>query len=187
MSRPLGLPVGSVRAVCLLSLAARAVLELREHHPIPTWLWAALLLSAAAYFSARAAHASTSHADGAVAVAPRRPPLWLPVGTIRLLFLGAVAYGSWLYFKDHRLTEDVQPLVIVIGAFVAGVLMRWFLAQVKRPEDASTLLFEHLQGFAAVAAAAGLVAIAVTHRTTELEFWVEPTLAAICTYYAGAR
>jgi len=183
MARPLGLPVGSVRALCLVGLGARALLTLREHHPVETWLWAALLVSAAAYFSARAAarpHVPVTDAG------TQRHPLGLPAGTIRITFLGAVAYGCWLYFKDHRLTEDLQPLVIVIGAFVIGVVMRWFFAQVKRPEDASTLFFEHLQGFAAVAAAAGLVAIAVTHREVD-QPWMEPTLAAVCTYYAGLR
>jgi hypothetical protein len=186
MARPLGLPVGSVRAVCLLGLAARVILDLREHHTVAPWLWAALLVSAAAYFAARAAHASTHHAGSPVPAAPRRHPLGLPVGTVRILFLGAVAYGAWLYFKDHRLTEEAQPLVIVIGAFVAGVLMRWFFAQVRRPEDQSTLFFEHMQGFVAVAAAVGLVAIAATQRT-DVDPWIQPTLAAVCSYYAGVR
>jgi hypothetical protein len=185
MSRPLGLPKGSVRALCLLGLAARAVLTLRENHAVEPWLWAALIVSGAAYFAARAA--THYPPTGAEPPPGHHHPLWLPPGTIRILFLCAVAYGSWLYFRQHRLTEDLQPLVIVIGAFLAGVLMRWFLAQVRRPEDASSLIFEHLQAFAAVAAAAGLVAIAVTHRDVELAPWVEPTLAAICTYYAGAR
>src|SRR5262245_50549175 len=103
MARPLGLPVGSVRALCLLGLTARAILTLRESPPVEPWLWAALLVTAVAYFSARAA--SRAPADGAEP-ARRTHPLGLPRGTIRILFLAAAAYGAYLYFKEPRPTED---------------------------------------------------------------------------------
>lgn len=184
MTRPLGLPVGSVRALCLIGLAARTILDLQEHRGVASWLGAALLVCAAAYFASRAARGHALLDD--TGSRPRHP-LGLPVGSIRLLFLAAVSYGAWLWFRDHRLTESEQPLVIVVGAFVIGVLVRWFLAQVRRPEDASTLAFEHLQAFIAIVAVGGLVALAVTHRTDDVSSWIQPTLAAACTYYFGVR
>ena len=60
----------------------------------------------------------------------------------------------------------------------------------KLPNDsapyASTLVFEHLQALACVAAAGGLVAFAAT-GTAGTHDWIEPGLAAACTYYAGVR
>ncbi|MBL9087042.1 MAG: hypothetical protein JNM10_07840 [Planctomycetia bacterium] len=187
MPRPLGLPVGSIRALTLLALAARAVLDLRADGGIASWLGAALLVCAAAYFASRASRdhvvVSGSAADGT----KPRPPLGLPTGTVRFLFLVAISYGAWLWFKDHRLTESQQPLVIVVGAFAIGVLVRWFLAQVRPPTDASTLLFEHVQSFVVLIAAAGLVTLRITGKVDEVDPWIQPTLAAACTYYAGVR
>src|SRR5262245_48652528 len=99
MARPLGLPVGSVRALCLLGLTARVILTLRANHPVEPWLWAAVIVTAVAYFSARSA--TRSSADGG-APARRAEPLGLPRGTIRIVFLAAAAYGAYLYFKEPR-------------------------------------------------------------------------------------
>src|SRR5262245_8800495 len=97
MARPLGLPVGSVRALCLLGLAARVILTLRENHAVEPWLWAAVIVTAVAYFSSRAA--TRSSVDGGAAPRPSNP-LGLPRGTIRVVFLAAAAYGAYLYFKE---------------------------------------------------------------------------------------
>lgn len=187
MNRPLGLPVGSIRALTLLALTARAVLEVRDHGGIASWLGAALLVCAAAYFASRASRDHVVVAGSAADGSKPRPPLGLPTGTIRFVFLAAISYGAWLWFREHRLSESEQPLVVVVGAFAIGVLVRWFLAQVRPPSDASTLLFEHVQSFVVLVAAAGLVTLQVTGRSAEVSSWIEPTLAAACTYYAGVR
>jgi hypothetical protein len=190
MSRPLGLPVGSVRALCLLGLCARAVIDLYERRDVAWWLIAAIVVSAAAYFASRASRPAVTAAGPVPFGTPvrrERDPLGLPRGTIRILFLAAVAVGAWLWFREHRLEETQRPVAVVVGAFFVGVVVRWFLSQVRRPDDSGTLVFEHLQGFTAVVSAAGLVVIAVTRRDAELAAWIQPSLAAVCTYYAGVR
>lgn len=187
MSRPLGLPVGSVRALVLLALTARAVLDLRAVGGVPAWLAAAVLVNAAAYFASRASRESVHEATDAFGGRKPRPPLGLPTGTVRFLFLALVGYGCWLWFKEHHIEATQQPLVVVVGAFAIGVLVRWFLAQVRPPTDTGSLLFEHLQAFVVLVAAAGLVTLRVTGQSGEVASWIEPTLAAACTYYAGAR
>ncbi len=190
MTKPLGLPVGSIRALLLLALTARGILALRCETELEPWLWVAVLVSAAAYFAAR----STTLGWGPTPPPPyqERPPLSqlplaLPRGTIRTLFLLGVGYGLWLWTRHHDIQLRTQPLILVLGAFVAGVLVRWFLGQVRRPDDTSALMIEHVQGFAALAAAAGLVWIGTKCGSLPEEWWVEPTLAAGCTFYAGAR
>ena len=79
-----------------------------------------------------------------------------PRGTIRTVFLLALGYGLWLWTRHHDLQLRSQPVILVLGAFVAGVMVRWFLGQVRSPADTSALMIEHVQGFAALAAAAGL-------------------------------
>ncbi len=197
MARPLALPVGSVRALVLLGLAARALLDLQATYTVAPWLVAALVVSAAAYVGARAMCSAMGgppappppFPTGPEGVAPRRPrpPLGLPAGTIRTLFLLAVAYGAWLWLSHHDVPEEGRPVLLVVGAFFAGVVVHAVLARARRPADTSTRLFEHAQALAAVVAAGGLVAIAATGHSASLAPWMEPTLAAVCTYYAGVR
>ncbi len=196
MHRPLGLPVGSVRALLLLALAARAVLDLREGRDLAPWLATAIIVSAAGYFASRtsgragpAPAPSAGDPAGSLAPAPRRsrPPLGLPAGTVRTLFLLAVGYGSWLWFRSHSVDGNNQGIVFVLGAFVLGVIVRWVLARLRRPEDQATLWFEHVQALVALICAGGLVAIGAGETVVSLPAWGEAALAAVAVYYVGAR
>jgi hypothetical protein len=182
MAKPLGLPVGSVRALLLLALTARGVLDLRGGRGVEPWLAVAVLVSGAAYFAARASRRGMAPLG---LDAPRpRDPLGLPGGTIRTLFLLGLGYGTWLWLRDHDLDGDRGEVAAVVIAFLAGVLLRWVLARVPRPPDVATRTIEHAQAFVALLCSAGLVAIGVTGVDAA---WSDPLLAAVCTYYAGAR
>ncbi len=199
MRRPLGLPVGSVRALLLLALAARAVLDLREGRDLAPWLATAIIVSAAGYFSARtsgrgapAPVAPPAAGDFAPSPAPAprrsRPPLGLPAGTVRTLFLLAVGYGAWLWFRrSHPVEGENLGVVFVLGAFVLGVIVRWVLARLRRPEDQATLWFEHIQALVALICAGGLVAMGAGETAVSLPSWGEAALAAVAVYYVGAR
>jgi hypothetical protein len=186
MARPLGLPVGSVRALLLLALAARAILDLRDGRGLEPWLGAAILLSGAAYFAARASRRGMGPLP---ADAPRpRDPLGLPAGTVRTLFLLAAAYGAWLFVRAHGLEGERGEVAFVVGAFAAGTLLRWALARAPRPHDQATFAYEHVQALVALLCAGGLVAMAATGGPAAATSpWVEPALGAVCVFYAGAR
>jgi MprA protease rhombosortase-interaction domain-containing protein len=183
--KPLGLPPGSVRALLLLALGARAVLDLREGAEIAPWLAATLLLCGAAYFGLR--HASR-HAPGpAVPGAPRpRPPLGLPAGTVRFFFLALVGYGAYLWIGRHGATAANAPIGWVVAGFVVGIVVRLLFARSREAEDPSTPAFWHAQALVVLAAAGGLVAFSVS-QPAGLPDWVEPFLAACVTYYFGSR
>lgn len=185
MTKPLGLPVGSVRAMLLLGLSARAVLDLQRVHDVGGWLIAAIVVSACAYFASRRFPWRSSAAS---TVAPIRPPLGLPAGTVRFVFLAIVGYGAWRWSRDHDLAPGHQPIALVVAAFWIGVMVGFFMNMVRRPDDPSTLFFDHLQAVAAVLCAGGLVWLGVEPRpAAETSTWLEPGLAAACTYYAGVR
>jgi hypothetical protein len=183
MLRPLRLPKGSVRALLLLALASRALLELRATHTLPRWLAATLVICAAAYFSARA---STPHASGAEA-GRARPPLGLPRGTVRTLFLLALGYGVWFWLQDRQIEAANVPVAWILLAFLLGVLARAVLGWVRRPDDVATWKWHHLQALVCLLAAAGLVSIAAAGHGEEVAGWVQPMLAAGIAYYFGAR
>lgn len=186
MLKPLGLPTGSVRALLLLALLARAILDLRAGAGIAPWLAVALMLGAAAYFSGRASAPRKRPGPGAE-TAPVRHPLGLPAGTVRTLVLLALAYGAWLWFRGHEPRPEDMPVAFVLGAFVLGVLVRWVLHRLAPPEDAGTTLFHHIQALVALLCAAGLVTLAATGRTAEVPDWVEPLLGSVTVYYFATR
>ena len=184
MTKPLALPVGSVRALLLLALSVTAVFELRRTHEMAEWLAAAIVISAAAYFASRHSPLRAPVPAGAV---PTKPPLGLPAGSVRILFLALAGYGGWVWSKYHGLTPEHQPMVLVIVAFWIGVLVHAFMSQVRRPEDPSTLFFDHLQALASLLCAGGLVWLAVQGAPADISPWTKPAFAAVCTYYAGVR
>ncbi len=175
--RPLNLPVGSVRALLLLTLLARVVLDLRAGHAVADWLMLALIVSGAAYFAARAAGPG---------VRAERPPLGVPAGTVRLLVLAGVGYAGWLYAREHPVDWRHLPTLWVLAAFVVGVVMRLLLTRLRIPEDSSTPRLLHVQALLTLVAAGGLVVLALRPEAGT-PGWVEPLLAAATTYYAGAR
>jgi hypothetical protein len=189
MLRPLGLPPGSVRALLLIGLGVRAILDLRTHHRIEPWLAVALLVSIAAYFSARSSAQGTAPQDPA---APKPShPLWLPAGTIRAIVLLLVAYGAWLWYRHHSIdlegARGEGAPGLLLGAFALGVVLRWALGKARRPEDVGTGLFWHLQALVALASVGGLIAIALGGLPADIPPWVEPMLAAVVVYYFGTR
>lgn len=195
--KPLGLPVGSVRALLLLGLSARAVLDLRSDGEVAPWLLTALAIAASAYFASRSAmNASRSAMNasrGALqasaagdAAGTRRHPLGLPAGSVRFLFLAALAYGGWLWWQGHEDAAARMPVVWVAGAFVLGILVRWLMVRL-RPEDVGARFFDHLLALIALISAVGLVALAVTRRDASVSDWVQPLLAAVVVHYFGSR
>ena len=116
------------------------------------------------------------------------PDLGLPRGTIRTLFLLAVAYGAWLWFRENpSFGDEVLPIVLVVGGFVAGVLERWFLALFRRPDDMGAWAVHHLQALIALIAVGGIVVVAVLDKRGEMADWMQPALAGLVTFYFGAR
>jgi hypothetical protein len=189
MLKPLGLPQGSVRALLLLGLFARAILDLRRApHETPLWLGVALVVSVVAYFSsrssARAGIAGTVPPEGAPRV---RHPLFLPAGTIRTIVLVLVGYGAWLWFRHHDVRLGAVPTAWVLGAFALGVLVRWALGKARRPEDTGTGMFWHLEALVALACVGGLLAIALGQGPPDLPTWIEPLLGSVVVFYFGTR
>jgi hypothetical protein len=186
MLRPLGLPPGSVRALLLLAFAVRAVFDLRETHTLPAWLTMALLLSAAAYFSGRSWASASEPVPGAESRRVR-PPLGLPTGTVRTLFLFLVAYGAWVWLKDREFSAANVPVAWILLAFFLGTIVRWILRRFRRDEDEGTPAILHVEAIVAILCVGGLVALAATGKREGVDGWVEPLLAAAGVFYFGSR
>ncbi len=189
MLRPLGLPPGSVRALLLLGLVARVILDLRAGQEPASWLLLSVMMAAAAYFSARA---SSAAAGAGASGEPTRTtaPLGLPAGTIRLLLLAAAGYAVFLLY-DRYGTGSVEPqqspALWLLAAFVLGVIVRVVALKFARPQDAGTGWGWHLQALTVLLAVGGLVAIGATGRQSEVAQWIQVLLAAGPIYYFATR
>ena len=114
-----------------------------------------------------------------------------PLEVIRCLVLGQGCHARALAVPD-RLQSPAErpgtPVVLVIAGFWIGVMVGFFMSQVRRPDDPSTLFFDHLQAVSAVLCMGGLVWLAVQGTPpADLSPWTQPGLAAMCTYYTGVR
>lgn len=185
MIKPLGLPVGSVRALLLLSLAATAVIPLKDGTTPPLWILVACMIAGVSYFSARSAANQAGPADAPPA--PRSHPLGLPAGSIRLLVLIALGVGLyfWLEHVGDRAIEN--RAVWVVAGFAVGILMRFILARLRRPDDLGARFFDHMLAIVSLLAAAGLIVSVVSSMPADTPSWAPTVLGAIVTHYFGAR
>jgi|GEM_PF-2153826 len=179
--KPLGLPVGSVRAISALAVTVRLILDLKDLGTAAAWLVAAALIHAVAYFSARSSRGLGGAGGGA-----GRAPLGLPGGTVRVLLLGGLCVAAWLYLRNHDVAAERLPVLWVLGGFAVGVIARILFTRLKLPQDSSTPGIYHVQALVTVVAAVGLVAFGLNRSMTPPD-WVEPLLAAFTTYYAAVR
>ena len=185
MIRPLSLPVGSVRALLLLCIGARCLIELYNGELLPMWTLVMALIAAAAYFSARAAKKDTADAGGGGG--DRSTPLGLPAGTVRVLVLLFAIVGVWLWLRvqeEHPLKH--AALWIVVG-YGAGIAIRQVFATLRRPEDEGARFFDHMLAIVSLLAGVGLVASALAGHPEGTPEWSQPLLGAIATHYFGAR
>lgn len=181
MVRPLGLPVGSVRALLVLALAAAAVLALRADRSVPPWMIVALLLAGASYFATRSNPQSAGSPSG-------RPPLGLPRGTVRLVFLVVVGYGACLWFRKHDASFETAPVIWILTAYLVGIVVRMIvrMRRTRTEEEAGASMFEHVLALVSLICAAGLVWLELdTARTSP--GWVEPLLGCIVVHYFATR
>jgi hypothetical protein len=161
-------------------------LGLRETGAVPNWLAAATIISAAAYFAARAA-ANARGPRATEAAQAEAHPLGLPAGTIRTLFLAAVAYGTWLWFDRNGTGAQNAPVAWVLVAFVVGIVVRLVLGKLRLPGDAGARFADHLLALVSLLAGLALPVLAGLGKTANLPDFAEPLMAAVVVHYFATR
>jgi hypothetical protein len=204
MRQPLGLPTGSVRAILALMVCGTiwAILLLPEIRPgvrpvaIPLYLYYLMFLILGHYFGMRAHHALTM---------PRpSPPLHLPRGSLRLLFIvGFAAVLGWGFYHDPDFASHLVPaaneqpylIVVVLGAFFIGIVVGRVGNRVFVGPDGVSPWFQDLLAWVSLLATLGLgidfmirLFINPTLQAGQLDlpFW-EGTLASVVAFYFGVR
>ena len=143
---PLGLPIGSVRALLTLIVMAVVVTRLCRNLPLDSLWVQTLLIALAHYFTSRRFVSLPPDVLRRIQeeglIEKEQHPLFLPRHSIRLLILAAfVGLGVFLY-KQHRIWEPrAVSLLGIVAAYVLGAMFRsfgtWFGSRTgRRPSSA---------------------------------------------------
>ena len=132
---PLGLPVGSVRAILTLFVVAIVTVSVARGHDLDLIWTETLLIALAHYFTSRRFVSLPPEVLKRIQeeglIEKEQHPLFLPRHSIRLLILAAfVGLGVFLY-QHHRLMEPrAVSLLGIVAAYVLGAMFRrvgaWF-------------------------------------------------------------
>lgn len=141
---PLGLPVGSVRALLTLPIVGVVITQVARGRDLePLWV-ETLMIALAHYFTSRrfinlpADVMRRLEAEGHVE--PEGNPLFLPRFTIRALIVAAFAVLAAYTYREGRLF-DLRTLSIlgVVSAYLFGIFVRSLRAWWQRGREPTTL------------------------------------------------
>ena len=132
---PLGLPVGSVRAILTLFVVSIVTLSVARRHELdPVWT-ETLLIALAHYFTSRRFVSLTPEVLARIQkegfLEQEGNPLFLPRHSIRLLIVGSfIALGVFLYRQNRLWESEAVSLLGIVAAYALGAIARnissWF-------------------------------------------------------------
>ncbi|RPI83286.1 MAG: hypothetical protein EHM42_08570 [Planctomycetaceae bacterium] len=191
---PLGLPIGSVRALITLLVIAVVVVETLRGNKLPE-LWSETLLIAAGYYftSRRLLNVSGPELErlereGAVAL--ERNPLYLPRYTMRAVILAAFAGLAYHLYavQNVRSFSDYPPILIAVGSYLLGSMVRGLFSLGSRTrQPRRSRLLDDLKAIAVIAT---VVAVALAYFLDRGELMPEPVkngALAVVLFYFGSR
>lgn len=134
---PLGLPVGSVRALLALLVVAVVITGLAEGRELNVLWIETLLIALAHYFTSRRFVALPADMRKKLeeegVLEKERQPLFLPKHSIRLLIVGAfVGLGVYLFQHDRLFEPQSIALLGTISAYALGLVFRTLFGWLNR-------------------------------------------------------
>lgn len=200
---PLGLPAGSVRALLAImvfgTIWALLLMPREKGVFVPLYLYYLAFLIIGAYFTGRG---QSSGASG-------ETPLFLPRGTLRILFaVGFIAATGFAFYRDPELLERIQvnprddaptllTPIMLINSFLLGVLVARAANLFLATEYGLPAWYQDTIAWISILAVLGLAGLVVyylvvnpsvpTERRVDVPIGVQLTLSGIVAFYFGAR
>lgn len=191
---PLGLPIGSIRALLTLQILAVFVLETLRGHQLPGLWSVAVLMAIAHYFSSRRtlplSVADLTHIESNRSLALERRPLFLNPQILRGVVLLALLGGlAGLYaVQGIRRIEQVPAELLGAVAFVLGAICRGLFGGQRRSTVRRGLrLWDDLN---ALAVLIPVTAVCVLYYLDQGQLLPEPArnyVLALVLFYFGTR
>lgn len=189
---PLGLPVGSVRALLTLFIVGVVTRSVALGRDLDILWVETLLIALAHYFTTRRFVDLPPHvvkkiqAEGLIE--DEKHPLFLPRHSIRFLLIAAfVGLGVYLYQENRLLEPRAVSLLGIVAAYVIGCLVRGFGAWLGgRREKPPSSLWGDLKALIVLGAVvtAGLPELL---GTTPWPDEIQKTALALLLFYFGSR
>ena len=142
---PLGLPIGSVRAILTLFVVLIVTLSVARGHDIDLVWTETLLIALAHYFTSRRFVALPPDVLARIqregVLEQEGNPLFLPRHSIRLLIVGSfIALGVYLYRQNRLWEPRAVSLLGIVFAYALGAIVRnigsWFGRGTRQPTKA---------------------------------------------------
>jgi hypothetical protein len=143
---PLGMPVGSVRAILTLFVVGVVVASVARGQKLEILWTETLLIAMAHYFTARRFVALSpdvlKRLQQEGVIEKEANPLWLPRHSIRIIILAAFSWLGYELFEQKRLTDtEAVSMVGIVAAYVAGSFVRvisgWVTSRTNRPPSSA--------------------------------------------------
>ncbi len=143
---PLGLPVGSVRALLTLFIVAIVTRSVAFDRELDILWIETLLIALAHYFTSRRfidlPPQAMKKIEAEGLIEDEKQPLFLPRHSIRFLIIAAFCWLGWELNEQNRLLDPkALSLIGMVTAYVVGCLVRGFSTWLsgKREKPASSL------------------------------------------------
>jgi len=189
---PLGLPIGSVRAVLTLQILAVFVLETLRGHQLPGLWSVAVLLAIAHYFSSRRTVSLSAEAWARVeadrSLPFERRPLFLNTPILRgIVLLALVGVLAGLYrVQDVRRLEQVPAELLGAVAFVLGAMCRGLFQPAGSPRR-GLRLWDDLNALAVLLPVTGVCLMYYLDQGDRLPEVARNYVLALVLFYFGSR
>ncbi|MFN5529930.1 MAG: hypothetical protein ACK5F7_05090 [Planctomycetaceae bacterium] len=191
---PLGLPIGSVRALLTLQILAVFVVETLRGHQLPGLWSVTVLLAIAHYFSSRStlaiSAAQVAQLESNPAVPLERRPLFLHPHLLRgVVLLSLVGVLAALYsVQGVRQVNEVPPQLLGAVAYVAGAVCRLLFSQQRHPTSRGGLrLWDDLNALAVLLPVTGVCVMYYLDQGAQLPDLVRNYVLALVLFYFGSR
>ncbi|NDH06880.1 hypothetical protein EBX93_13340 [bacterium] len=190
---PLGLPLGSVRALLTLLILAVVINEMMAGREVDILWNETLLIALAHYFSRRRflniPPEAVPRLQKEGILPPETRPLYLPTGVIRALILLAFGASGFFLYKQGRLFDpNVVPIFGAVGAYISGMIIAYFAKSFMKAGTNSLLSRWHdMQAMLVLITVASTAAIFFIHGPSGLPGWLRHAALFLSLYYFGAR
>ncbi len=192
---PLGLPVGSVRALVTILILAVVVVETMRNHELPALLNVTVLIAVAHYFNSRryvrvsAETIERLERDGQIPA--EKHPLYLPRYMMRVLILAAFGGVGYYMYTVHgvRTVSDVPEIMIAGASYLLGATTRVLFSRDSKPGQAPRRirLWNDLNAMVVILIVVGISLVYFLNESEALPKDVRNYILAIVLYYFGSR
>lgn len=186
---PLHMPVGSVRAMITLSVLATVWAQVLRGQPTGPVLHDTLLLVLGYYFGARGAKPPAIDALTGLP-APKKEPLWLPRGSIRLLIVFGFGFVAWKLHQSGKLlgASGPPPIMVLVATFIGGSVLKGGLAWGERMISAPVLsMIGHTLALTTLVIVCGYCGAVIGNVESMLPDFAESAFLGIVGFYLGKR